>query len=163
MGMGCMLARFGLGHTTFVLALLSDNVYVTTVSGPGDSLRFRVFGMTIQTFSGQAGDVRSMAFSSNGTLAVTGHWNGTAKLWSVAAGRHLRTFKGHTGVVLSVALAPDGARLLTGSSDSTARLWDVASGEELHVLAGHAGWVVCVAFGPDGSAVLTGPARAELL
>ncbi|CAE8601718.1 unnamed protein product [Polarella glacialis] len=124
-------------------------------SGPLSQTRLRVQSLQVVSFIAEAGDARSMAFSPDGSLAVTGHWNGTVKLWR-SDGRFLRALHGHAGVVLSVAFSQDGTRLLSGGADQTARLWDVESGQEMKVMRGHSGMVVSVAVGPLGDSVLTG-------
>ena len=101
------------------------------------------------------GDVRSVAFSSDGKQALTGSGDKTAILWDAATGQELRRFEGHTGRVNSVAFSPDGRQVLTGSADDTARLWDAASGEKLRSFEGHND-IESVAFSPDGKQVLTG-------
>mmetsp|Transcript_45132 Transcript_45132/g.130635 ORF Transcript_45132/g.130635 Transcript_45132/m.130635 type:complete len:366 (+) Transcript_45132:80-1177(+) len=152
-----MLARLGPGCAPLVLVVAALGASsAEAFAATEDSLKFRALGMRVQTFSGQAGDVRSMAFSPCGTLALTGHWDGTGKLWSVATRKHLLTLTGHSGVVLSVAFSPGGERLLTGSSDNTARLWDATTGKELLELRGHGAWVVSAALSPDAGRVLTG-------
>lgn len=62
--------------------------------------------------------VRTVALSPDGTLVVSGDFQGAVTLWSVASRRILRQFGGHAGGVNSVAFAPDGESVLTaGVSD----------------------------------------------
>ena len=55
-------------------------------------------------------------------LVVTGHDDGTARLWELR-GRTLAELKGHQGSVTSAAFSPDGKLVVTASDDGTARLW----------------------------------------
>ncbi|MHC4431461.1 MAG: WD40 repeat domain-containing protein, partial [Planctomycetota bacterium] len=75
-------------------------------------------GQEVRTFLGHTSDVRSVAFSPDGTWVLTGSVDSTAKLWDAETGQDIRTFLGHTSKVHSVAFSPDGTRVLTGSDDS---------------------------------------------
>ena len=111
----------------------------------------------ILTFTGHGGAVCSVAFSPDGTKALTGSTDDTAKLWNVATGACLRTFTGPAYAVYSVAFSPDGTKVLTGSNDKTAKLWDASTGSCLRTFTGHTAVVCSVAFfPPDGTKVLTG-------
>ena len=106
--------------------------------------------------TGHSRKVFSVAFSPDGSRALTGSEDTTAILWDVASGRQIRTFQGHKGSVNSVAFSPNGSQMLTGSRDEAAILWDVASGRQIRTFQGHKGTIYSVAFSPDGSRMLTG-------
>ena len=95
-------------------------------------------------------------FSPDGKTVLTGSWDGTARLWSVADGTPSARPLEHQGWVNAVAFSPDGKTVLTGSDDKTARLWNVADGSPLGPPLEHQGCVNAVAFSPDGKTVLTG-------
>ncbi len=75
-----------------------------------------------------AGIVRTVAFSPDGKILLTGSYDGTARLWDTATGRPLGPPLGHQKFVQVVAFSPDGKLLVTGSQDTTARLWEIGSG-----------------------------------
>ena len=105
-------------------------------------------------------DIRSVAFSPDGKLALTGSDDNTAKLWDIASGECMHSFQ-HKSYVYSVAFSPNGKLALTGSWDGTAKLWNVASGECLHTFCHKASgplrnYIESVAFSPNGAFVLTG-------
>jgi WD40 repeat protein/serine/threonine protein kinase/tetratricopeptide (TPR) repeat protein len=98
--------------------------------------------------------VWAAAFSPEGTWALTGSEDNTARLWKAATGKQVAVLQ-HRSRVYAVAFSPDGRRALTGSWDGTARLWEVPTGKELATLSPRVE-VHAVAFSPDGKRALTG-------
>ena len=118
-------------------------------------------GKELHSFSGKVGAVKSVAFSSDGFLALSGSYDKSMKLWDVGAGTELRSFSGRTSGVYSVAYSPDGRFALSGSSDNSVKLWEVATGKELRRFTGRSftgDVVVRVAFSPHGRFMLSGSA-----
>jgi WD40 repeat protein/serine/threonine protein kinase len=110
--------------------------------------------------AGHATAVRTINFSADGELLVSGGQDNTVRLWDFAAGTPLKTFRGHDGWVQGAALSPDGRTLLSASHDATVREWNIAGYEELRALqgrqlAGHDDAVLAAAFSPDQSLVVT--------
>ena len=56
--------------------------------------------------------VYSVAFSPDGTTALSGSRDDTLILWDIASWDPIRTFSGHSGDVWSVAFSPDGTTAL---------------------------------------------------
>ncbi|UCH94964.1 MAG: hypothetical protein JSV88_32575 [Candidatus Aminicenantes bacterium] len=107
------------------------------------------------TFKEHKKDITSAAFSPDGKYILTGHKDGTARLWDSNV-KELRVFKGHEEEVTSVAFSPDRKYILTGSKDKTARLWDL-QGQKLQDFIGHNKEVTSAAFSsPDGDYIITG-------
>ena len=88
-----------------------------------------VTGSQTAILSGHAGEVSSVAFSSDGRLLVSGCGDRTVKLWDVQTGGTIHTFSGHTKLVRCVSISVDGATIASGSPDDTIRLWNVQTGE----------------------------------
>jgi WD40 repeat protein/serine/threonine protein kinase len=113
-------------------------------------------GELVRRLSGHTDVIVAVAAAADGRLALTGSWDGTARLWSLQENMaHLRQFAGHTRGIDEVAFSHDGRLALTGSSDNTARLWNVSTGETIYTFSGHTSAVMCVAFAPDDKTALT--------
>ena len=117
----------------------------------------------VAVYSGHVGDVYAVAWSRDGTLALTAGEDGTVRLLgvSVAGGSlsELAVFQGHSGKVYAVAWAPDGAHAVTAGQDGTARLLAVDAAvpalEEVTRLFWDE-WASLIAWSPVRDEVLTG-------
>ena len=108
----------------------------------------------ITTLEGHTGAVNSVSFSPDGiTLASTGKWDDTVRLWDVKTGHHIGTLEGR-----SVAFSPDGITLASGRGNGPGRvkLWDVATRRNIATLEGHTDGVLSVAFSPNGKTIASG-------
>jgi WD40 repeat protein/serine/threonine protein kinase len=121
---------------------------------PSDSLR--------ATLVGHKNEVRSVAFSPDGKLLVSGGgaWNdysvpGEVKLWDLTTNVEVADLKGHASVVYAVAFSPDGKSVASASGDRTAKLWEVPSARLRSTLSGHSNVVCWVAYSPDGQSLAT--------
>jgi len=81
-----------------------------------------------EELAGHERAVWSVAFSPDGTLALSGSADRTLRLWDVERRQPLRVFKGHRGEVKCVAFLPQGGYALSGGFDSTVRLWNLTEG-----------------------------------
>lgn len=112
---------------------------------------------------GHAGAVRSVAYSPDGSRAISGSADSSLRLWDLTAEECMRVFEGHSGWVNSVAFSPDGYFAISGSDDKSLRLWDLVTGECVRTFEGHSKVVVSVAFSPDGSRAISGSDDTYLL
>ena len=72
--------------------------------------------------------VRSLVFSSDKTLLVSGSDDMTVKLWDVQTGGIVKTFYGFNDGVFSVSISADCTTIASGSGDGTICLWNVQKG-----------------------------------
>jgi WD40 repeat protein len=101
-------------------------------------------------------DIRSLAFTPDGSALLCGKADGRIVGWPLRQGREL-TFSGHTASVNSLRFSPRGDTLASGSSDGTIRLWHIDKPEALPaVIPRQEGWVWAVAWSADGRRVISG-------
>ncbi|KAL6359995.1 hypothetical protein LRP88_05691 [Fusarium phalaenopsidis] len=127
-------------------------------SGTDHSIRVRdaTTGKLGQLIGDHDDRVRSVAFSPDGQLAVSGSRDETVKIWDVATGTLTQTLKGHRDGVGSVVFSTDGSLIASGSEDHTIKIWDVSSGKAMRTLTGHADSVWSVVFSADSKLLASG-------
>ena len=76
------------------------------------------------TLLGHTDIISCEAISADDKYFLTGSYDSTARLWTIATG-HSIVLSEHTGPVNDVYLSPDNTRAITGSEDTTVRLWDI--------------------------------------
>ena len=90
----------------------------------------RTTGRKIREFTGHTWFVESVAYSPDGTFALSGGSDHTVRLWSLKTGKQQQTFAGHVAGVTALSFLADGRTIVSGSEDGTTRVWDVRSGQE---------------------------------
>ena len=96
------------------------------------------------------GRVKSVAFSPDCQLLVSGSTDKTIKIWDLHKRQLIRNLTGHDASVVSVAFSPDGEKIVSSACERTIRIWNVDDGKCIQELAGHQNWVWSVTFSPDG-------------
>lgn len=125
-------------------------------------------GKYLRAFDGtHVSGVYSLAFSPDGTRALSGGFDRAARLWDVDSGKELRRFKVEAGVVegsvYALAFSPDGKRaVLSGGITPCPSLWDVERGEVVRLFKPAAEGTRSVAFSPDGARIATGSAEGPV-
>ena len=107
-----------------------------------------ITGGQVATLSGHTGSVKSLAFSPDGTLLVSGGVDLSVKLWDVQTGGVVKTFWGVSYWVTSVSISPDRTMIASGCQNGEIYLWNVRAGVCFCVLCGHTKRVNSVSFSP---------------
>ncbi|MEO8612823.1 MAG: AAA family ATPase, partial [Chloroflexota bacterium] len=118
---------------------------------------------TRRVFTGHEGRVTSVAYSADGTLAVSGARDNSVIIWDVATGKVFQHMMGHADWVWDVAFSPDAKTVLSASQDKTLILWDAATGQQIRQFEGHTDAVRSVAFSADGKTALSGSQDSSLI
>ncbi len=100
---------------------------------------------------GHQGSVAALAFSPDGTMALTGSMDGMAIVWELAASDEVyRRFEGHTSAITAALFTPDGKRVLTTALDGTGILWNLETGSQICTLLPFKGTISWAIVDPEG-------------
>ena len=99
---------------------------------------------------GHGGPVRALAVSADGVAALSGSFDGSAILWSLARNAASQVLRFHDGAVNAVALLKDG-RAVTGGADGRIAIWTAGRDQPDTVLQGHAAPIVAMSVSLDGT------------
>jgi cytochrome c len=98
---------------------------------------------------GHGGPVRAVAVSPDGARALSGSFDATVILWSLASGAAQRVLRFHDSAVNAVAFLKDG-RMATGGEDASIAIWQPGATRPDRVLKAHTAPIVGLAVSPDG-------------
>ncbi|MBO1351473.1 MAG: hypothetical protein EBE86_030760 [Hormoscilla sp. GUM202] len=110
----------------------------------------------VQTLTGSASVVRSIALSPDGNTVVSGDYEAIG-VWDVSTGQLQQTLKLDAAdiSVSAIALSPDG-KTVAGATGEI-EIWDLGTGEGVRTLETE-DWTTVVAIGPDGQKMASGGA-----
>jgi WD40 repeat protein len=100
--------------------------------------------------------IRSLAFSKDNRILVTGGDQGYLSRWDMTSGEELPRLQTQYGLIFSIALSPDGSRLASACGDGTVQIWDFSTEKPLFLLRGHEYGAWSVAYSVDGKYIATG-------
>lgn len=116
-GMNFYSSSFVPGGTIFASA---------TLSGGGVRLyRTKDFTPLTTLFGHGSQGAMDVAFSKDGTRALSAGRDGTALLWDMKTRKRLQTLRGHEDWVIRAAMAPNGRVAATSSNDRSVIVWDL--------------------------------------
>ncbi len=101
-------------------------------------------------------EVLSVALSGDGSIAMTGGRDRTARLWEAKTGKPIGKPLLLADAVHAVAIAPDGRSIAAGSDDKMVKIWDASSGQIIGKPLAQRGPVRALAFSPDSRRLLAG-------
>jgi WD40 repeat protein len=119
-------------------------------------------GELVATLRGHSDRVVALAFSADRSLLASGSWDGTAKVWDIAAGRDLKTL-GVRGSVSAVSLSDDGGWLAVGATDKSVHLLDLRGNSGTRELKGHKRSVQALAFSPNSKSLASAAPDERIL
>jgi len=100
--------------------------------------------------------VRSVAFSPNGEMIVSGSADSYLRLWNLNGTMIGQPFRGHEDEVLAVAFSPNGEMIVSASEDKYLRLWNLEGNMIGLPFNGHSNAVKAVAFNRDSTTIASG-------
>ena len=112
---------------TFLPLDIQNIVKEMFIKGQYEPLFLNIFKPRPYRLRGHTNWVKSVAITPDGTRAITGSFDKTAKLWDLRDPSKPTSYPltGHTDAIWSVVITPNGTRAITGSIDNTTRLWDL--------------------------------------
>jgi WD40 repeat protein len=145
-------------------ALSGSQAFDGQIQEPGELILWDLeTGEEIRRFD-NTDDVTSIAFSADGSRALTGAaYFENAKLWDVASGKEILRPDGDSNMVFDVAFGPDETNALYASANGSLVLWDVETGEVIRRYLGHQDMVWSVDVSPDGRYVLSGSMDGDII
>jgi WD40 repeat protein len=98
-----------------------------------------------------------VAFSGDGKLFATSHFDGSVRLWDFKKAKLLAEFpKEHRNVVWTVAFSRDSKLLASSGDDGKVVVYEVGPRRILARLAASSGYAWSVAFAPDNRTLASG-------
>jgi WD40 repeat protein len=126
-------------------------------------------GRQLSCFQGHTATVKSVGFSRNGLLAVSGSYDKTLRVWDLQTRKQLACLAAQRTAVWSVAFCGNDRYVVSsgggdvyqrdGTSrfvDCTVRVWDWSAGRQITCFDGHTAPVVVLAAAPDGTFAASG-------
>lgn len=147
--------RHWLAHDDSVngIAFLDDDRQIATAGYDGVLARRTISGHMLEQIR-TSSPVTHMVADASADRLLTGHRDGTVRLWRAADFTLLQEQQLHRGAVKAVAIAPGAARFASGSADGSVVLW-AENGPARQMDAPPAdAWTL--AFSPDGQTLSGG-------
>jgi WD40 repeat protein len=106
--------------------------------------------------------IRSLAFSPDNKVLVTGGDQGYVSRWTLSTGEEMPRLQTQHGLIFNIAFSPDGKRLASACGDGTIQIWNYSTEEPLQLLRGHTYGAWSMAWTNDGSELMAGAGDGSL-
>jgi WD40 repeat protein len=106
-------------------------------------------------YIGHEGEVRSVAYSADGSRLVSGGADGTVRLWDTTTRTALHVWRNGHGDLTRAVMSPDGSLVAAGTQDGWVTTWDATSGTGITSFQTNDGQVLDLEFSPDGHTLIT--------
>jgi WD40 repeat protein len=131
--------------------------------GPTIHIRDAESSRLVRELATNGSEVRSLAFSSDGSTLATGGNDDRIWIWDVATWTVRRRLGGQLPPTMQVAFAPDNKTLASchwgredPNEDHSVLLWDCATGQKVGELNSRSGVIESFSFSPDGKTLALG-------
>lgn len=104
---------------------------------------------------GHTDTVTNVGFNFNGSLALTGGYDGVVRIWKVETGELVQILEGPEDIEWA-QWHNKGNAVVAGSRDGTVWMWLTHNAQCVHVFSGHDGAVSAGCFSKDGKLICTG-------
>ena len=135
------------------IVFLDDDRQVVSAGYDGVIARRSINGSLLQEITAPA-PVTHMVADIETDLLLTGHSDGSVRLWQLGDFGLLHTYSTHRGPIKAVAIAPGGARFASSSADGSVATW--IAGGKIEMLETPPADAWTLAFSPDGGELTGG-------
>jgi len=135
------------------IVFLDDDRQVVSAGYDGVLARRSINGSLLQEITAPAPVTHMVADTATDQL-LTGHNDGSVRLWQLGDFSLLQVYSAHRGPVKAVAIAPGGARFASSSTDGSVATW--VAGGEIRMLETPPADAWTLAFSPDGGELTGG-------
>jgi WD40 repeat protein len=112
-------------------------------------------GKLLKILKGHTEQVRTVAFSPDSSILVSGGHDSEIKIWNLHTNKLIKSIPTQTGIT-SIAFSNNGNFFASASDDKTIKIWDSRDFHLLYTLEGHKGQILSVTFSPNDKFLVSG-------